>query len=345
MAGYNPFAGTYLEAAGPARCEVVTLDWLRQLVGYPEPAGGLFLSGGSMANLTALAAAKHHLGCGPASSVLRAARTLGLQVVTLASGPDRRLSLDELRQVEQATVVVANAGTTNTGAIDPLPEIAGLCRSRGWWLHVDGAYGAAAVFCERGRRLLAGIEQTDSLALDGHKWLFQPYEMGCLLVRDSALLEAAFHILPPYLEDLATQEVNFCDRGLQLTRSFKALGLWFTLQMFGAEAFSLAVETGFKSAEIMEACLVGRGFTIVSPAQLGILCFAHPSLDDEGHRGLARRTMEDGFCVFSTTVLDSRTVLRACPIHPALDSHRIEALVERLVKLLSRLDDTGAPPV
>lgn len=124
--------------------------------------------------------------------------------------------------------IIANAGTINTGAVDPLPELADFCREEGLWLHVDGAYGAAAVLCDRGRSQLAGLEQVDSLALDPHKWLFQPYEIGFLLVRNQNWLKETFHIMPGYLKDSdrAEEEINYSNFGIQLTRSFRALKLW-----------------------------------------------------------------------------------------------------------------------
>ena len=223
--GFNVFAATWLEASGPTQIELVTIDWLRQACGLPDSAGGLFVSGGSMANMTALAVARHvQLGnrtegaviyCSDQthSSVERGLRVLGFQdsqMCKIRSAADRfRLDVSALRRAIEADraagrvpfCVVANAGMTNTGAIDPLMALADYCRQEELWLHVDGAYGAAAVFCERGQALLDGLACVDSLSLDPHKWLFQPYEIGCVLVREERWLRDAFHILPEYLED------------------------------------------------------------------------------------------------------------------------------------------------
>ncbi len=224
-AGFNVFAGTWLEAAGPAQIELVTLDWLRQLCGLPEAAGGLFVSGGSVANLTALAVARRVVlgdrldgavvyGSDQThSSVERGLRLLGFapaQFRKLPSDAAFRLPLAELRRAVAADraagrrpfCVVASAGTTNTGAVDPLPALADFCREAGLWLHADGAYGAAAVLCDAGRARLEGLDRVDSLSLDPHKWLFQPYEIGCVLVRDRRLLRETFRIVPEYLRDL-----------------------------------------------------------------------------------------------------------------------------------------------
>ncbi|MGH8593537.1 MAG: pyridoxal phosphate-dependent decarboxylase family protein, partial [Gammaproteobacteria bacterium] len=203
--GFNVFSGSWLEGSGAAMIELVTIDWLRQSCGLPETAGGLFVSGGSIANLSALAVAREvnleqhsdravvYFSDQAHSSVKRAAKTLGFnapQLRMLPSDEHFRLALVDLqRQVaedRQAGMkpfcVVANAGTTNTGAVDPMAELAAFCRHQGLWLHADAAYGGGAILCEEGRARLRGLERVDSLAIDPHKWLFQPYEMGCLLV-------------------------------------------------------------------------------------------------------------------------------------------------------------------
>ena len=150
-----------------------------------------------------------------------------------------------------AYLVIANAGTTNTGAIDPLDQLADLCERENLWLHVDGAYGAAACLSERGRRLLNGIERADSLSLDPHKWLFQPFEIGCVLARDARLLKKTFHTMAGYLEDtkrVEEEEINYYDYGVQLTRGFRALKLWLSIKTFGAAAFREAIRTARTSS-------------------------------------------------------------------------------------------------
>ncbi|MDP2995920.1 MAG: aminotransferase class I/II-fold pyridoxal phosphate-dependent enzyme [Bryobacterales bacterium] len=365
-AAHNVFAGSWLEGSGPAQLELTTIDWLRQFCGLPEGAAGLFVSGGSMANLTALVVARAAkladrpegatIYCSDQvhSSVERGLRVLGFargQVRKLASDENFRLSVDALaRQIAadraaglRPFCVVANAGTTNTGAVDPLGELADLCRRQDLWLHADGAYGAAAVLCGRGRALLQGIGRVDSLALDPHKWLFQPYECGCLLVRDGALLERTFRILPDYLKDIheGEDEVNFCDRGIQLTRNFRALKLWLSIQIFGLEAFRRAVERGFEVAEAVERLLRARErFEIVTPAQLGILTFRYqPETGDTDlfNAALARRIAEDGYLMLSTTMLRGRTVLRMCTINPRTTDEEIAGVVERIEALAAGL--------
>jgi glutamate/tyrosine decarboxylase-like PLP-dependent enzyme len=229
--------------------------------------------------------------------------------------------------------VIASAGTTNTGAIDPLSELSRLCKDRNLWLHVDGAYGAASVICNRGRDLLDGLELADSLSLDPHKWLFQPFEIGCVLVRELAHLRDTFLILPEYLRDTQqhSTEFNFTDHGLQLTRGFRALKLWMSIKVFGMAAFRAAVERGFALAEFTEARLRKMpGWEIVTPAQMGIVCFRYESADDAAHLRLVQGILKDGFALITSTVLQGRTVLRTCTINPRTTESDIEETLVRL---------------
>jgi glutamate/tyrosine decarboxylase-like PLP-dependent enzyme len=360
-AGFNVFAGTWFESSGPAEIELVTLDWLRAACGLPETAGGLFVSGGSVANITALAVARHiglqgrpdgvvYCSDQTHSSVERGLRVLGFrpdQLCTLPSGPGYELDLEALRRTVSADrlsgrtpfCVVANAGTTNTGAVDPLPALASYCRDENLWLHVDGAYGAAAILCERGRALLTGLADAHSLTLDPHKWLFQPYEMGCVLVRDSEWLDRTFHILPEYLVDASGRsgEVNFCDRGIQLTRAFRALKLWMSVKVFGWQAFRAAIAAGFEHAELAEAEIrTLAGWEVVTPAQMAVVTFRYAPSDLPAHKlnalnqALVEDIIADGFALVTSTVLRGQTVLRMCTINPRSIEADISETVRRL---------------
>ena len=245
--------------------------------------------------------------------------------------------------------VVATPGTTNTGAIDPLPELAALCREENLWLHADGAYGAAAVFCERGRTLLEGLGKVDSLSIDPHKWLFQPYEMGCVLVRKRRWLYAAFHVLPEYMEDTAGPEgeVNFCDYGPQLSRRFRALKLWMTLQVFGADAVSAAVERGFELAEFAEAVLAEHEHMwVVTPAQMGVVTFQArpPGFDMEAanrhNQAMVEAILDDGYAMIVSTKLKGQTVLRMCTINPRTTEEDIRRTIARVDQLSRELEDS-----
>jgi aromatic-L-amino-acid decarboxylase len=278
------------------------------------------------------------------SSLEKALRVIGIateNVRKLPSDADYRLPVAELAQwIEKDRAagkrpfcVIANAGSTNTGAIDPLPQLSQLCREQGLWLHVDGAYGAAAVASQRGRELLGGLGLADSLSLDPHKWLFQPFEIGCVLVRDGALLSRTFLILPEYLKDTHqySAEFNFTDHGLQLTRGFRALKLWMSIKVFGMASFRAAIDRAFVLAEFTEACLRKMpGWEIVTPAQLGIVCFRYKPANDAAHLQLVQTLLQDGFSLITSTVLRHRTVLRTCTINPRTTETDIEQSLARL---------------
>jgi glutamate/tyrosine decarboxylase-like PLP-dependent enzyme len=360
--GFNVFGGTWLEGAGAAQVELVAIDWLRQACGLPESASGSFVSGGSMANLTALAVARHVMLSGEMKSavvygsdqthscIARGMRVLGYKPGQFRSIPADtafRLDIHELRNMIEEDrsaglvpfCVVATAGTTNTGSIDPLEEIADLCEAENLWFHVDGAYGAPAILTEKGQMLLKGMERADTLVLDPHKWLFQPYEMGCLLVREANWLEKTFRIVPEYLEDAETEEgeVNFWERGIQLTRRFRALKLWLSVQVFGWDAFKSAIEVGFQSAKFVEQILHDLPmWSVVTPAQLGIVTFRyeHPDSDeeqmDELNRALVGDIINDGTAMVTSTMLGGRTVLRMCTINPRTSVEDLEMTLGRL---------------
>ncbi|MDQ3908290.1 MAG: aminotransferase class I/II-fold pyridoxal phosphate-dependent enzyme [Acidobacteriota bacterium] len=368
-AGMNPFLGSWAVASGPAQIELNVIEWLRGVCGLPETAGGLFVSGGSMANLTALAAARRlrladktegaTIYCSDQthSSIDRALRVLGFaedQLRKLATDDQFRLDLSSLRNAvaddrqsgRRPFCVVANAGTTNTGAVDPLVQLSDFCRGQNLWLHVDGAYGAPAMLTEKGRAALGGIGYADSLSLDPHKWLFQPMETGCVLLRDRRDLLRTFHVLPEYLRDVkgGEEETNFRDYGIQLTRSFRALKLWLSLQVFGESGFRNAVRRGIELAELAESQVREReGWEIVSPAQLGIVAFryAPPSLDDAArdrlNRALVDALKRGGFAMISSTELRGRTALRLCTINPRTTDEDIRATVGRLCELADEL--------
>jgi len=372
-AGYNIFAGSWLEGSGPAMVELVTLDWIRKLAGFPETAGGIFLSGGSLANLSALVTARDaHLrpeefsravvyGSDQThSSLLRAMRILGWQknqFRRLESDSEFRVRPEQVRQAirkDRAAgmapfCVIANAGTTNTGAIDPMAEMANICAEEKVWLHADGAYGAAALFCERGRKSLAGLESADSFTLDPHKWLFQPFDCALLMVRNRATLRHAFHVREDeaeYLQDArggGEEEVNLWDYSPELTRPFRALKLWMSLEVFGADAFAAALERTFYLAEYAEKELRARlNWEITSSAQMAVVTFRYvPNGQQDGsgksarridalNRAIAARMQEQGFALVLTTELRGQTVLRLCTINPRTTEEDIARTVDAL---------------
>jgi glutamate/tyrosine decarboxylase-like PLP-dependent enzyme len=365
VAGFNPFGGNWMEAPGPHELERVTIGWVRDACGLPEPTSGLFVSGGSMANLTALAAARTarlgddtrgarvYVSDQTHGSVAKGLRVLGFPRDAVVCVPtDARFSMrpDALAEAIAADraaglrpfCVVATAGTTNTGAVDPLDAIADRCAREDLWMHVDGAYGAAAAFSERARAALAGLERADSVSLDPHKWLFTPYECACVLVREGGALTDAFAIRADYLADTVTDEPDLQDQGVQLTRSFRALKVWMTFQVFGADALARAIDAGVARAESVQRRVEAMpGWELAAPASMGICAFryAPEGLEDADalNFGLVPRLVETGEAMVTSTVLNGRRYLRMCAINPRTTD-------DDVARTLARLDALARAP-
>ena len=342
--GFNSFQGTWLESAGPSQIELVVVDWFREWLGFPQGAGGLLTSGGSAANLIALVTAREAVGNPERglvylsdqghSSLERAAWIAGVSRDAVRKVPTDegfRMIPAELRRMLEADrrdgyvpiAVCANAGATNTGAIDALGEIGGICRESETWFHIDAAYGGFAILTDRGQALFDGLEKADSVTLDPHKWLFQPFEAGSLVVRDVRRLEDAFRILPEYLQDteLGLEEVNFANRGIQLTRRFRALKVWMSVQAFGLDAFRKTIARAMEYADRLGAIIKESPvFEQMSPPSLGVVCYRFnppdAGLSEEELSALnARiqdRIVESGFAMVSSTRLRERYALRFC---------------------------------
>jgi len=353
--GFNVFNGTWFGGSAAAAVELEVIDWFCRFCGLPEKTGGLFVSGGSVANMTALLAARNarlenrieratvYYSDQTHSSIERALRVIGFapeQLRTLPCDEQFRLSVTSLSAAIVADreagwrpfCVVANAGTTNTGAVDPMSELADLCAKEKLWLHVDGAFGAAAVLADRGKESLRGLERADSISLDPHKWLFQSFECGCVLVRDATLLKSAFQIMPDYLRDVHREsaEVNFCDYGIQLTRSFRALKVWLSLHTFGLKAFRDAITRGFELAEFAEQQLRDRnGWEILSPAQMATVCFRFGK-NDALQTNLMEKMLRHGYALLTSTKLRGVVALRFCTINPRTTEQDVIETIECL---------------
>ncbi len=207
-------------------------------------------------------------------------------------------------------------------------------------MHADGAFGAAAAISPRGRTALEGLELADSLSIDPHKWLFQTFECGCVLLRDGRQLKETYQILPDYLQDLRGMgEVNPCDYGIQLSRGFRALKVWLSVQVFGMAAFRAAVEHGFELAEYAQRRLESMpDWEIVSPAQMGTLAFRYaPSPIDTR---LVDAMLKDGHALVSSTVLRGVAALRMCTINPRTTHQDIDGTLERMDLLAKALSTT-----
>ncbi|HKG65142.1 MAG TPA: pyridoxal-dependent decarboxylase [Solirubrobacteraceae bacterium] len=353
-AGLNAFTGSWTGGSGPSAVELTVLEWLRTWCGMPEGSSGVLTTGGSIASLVGFAAARQAKLAGPRgtgvayvsdqthASLPRAVSLLGERTRVLASDAEGRLTADALRRAVAVDreaglhpfCAVATAGTTSTGAVDPLRELHAACEELGLWLHVDGAYGAPAVLTDTGAALLDGLGLADSLVIDPHKWLFQPYEIGCVLVRDPRLLEQVFALDGAYLRDTGGGAVNFRDRGPELTRGARGLKLWLSVRTFGLDAFRAAIAHGIALAEHAEAQLRARGgWEVVTPAQLGIVTFRREGLGDAAQTRLSAATVADGYAAPSTTIAGGRVVLRLCTINPRTTFEEIDETIARMEAL------------
>jgi glutamate/tyrosine decarboxylase-like PLP-dependent enzyme len=370
--GTNFFTGVWLEAAGPAMVELVVLDWFREWLGLPPGTEGVLTGGGSEANLLALVTARERL---PEKarrrsvlylsehrhwSIDRAAKIMGLrpdQLRPVSADADFRLTPTALTEVvgkDRRTglrpwAVVANAGAVNTGTVDPLAPLAEVCAMEGLWLHVDAAYGWTAALTPEGRADLAGIERADSVTLDPHKGLAQPFAAGGLLVRDGRRLRETFALRPDYMQDVAPaeDEVNFADRGLALTRPFRALKLWLSVKVLGVGWFREMTAHCRRLADYGQALLEAAGvFEILSPRRLSIVCFRYAP---PGHKGdpsdldrlnlkLIDAVRATGRAFLSSTRLRGCIAVRFCFVNWRTTA----ADVEEIVRLLT---DLGAKSV
>ena len=346
-AGFNVNACTWLVASGASQLELVVVDWMRRWIGYPDGAGGLLTTGGSAASVEAMVAAREAAGNPERPSVYMSDQShsalkraawiagVGREHIRLIPTDDRfRLDMDALagrmaadRDMGLRPIsVCANAGTAGTGAIDPLGAMADFCGNEGVWLHVDAAYGGFAVVTDDGRARLRDMERADSIGLDAHKWFFQPYEAGALMVKDIARLEKAFAIGHDVLQDTiwGANHPNFSDRGQQLSRAARALKIWVSVQTFGMAAFRAAVQNGLDFARRAESYVEDSPILeVMAPVSLGILCFrVHPAegnCDPERleriNRKVLARVFWDELAFLSSISLNGVFALRICIVN------------------------------
>lgn len=370
--GANLFAGVWKEAAGAAEIEIVVLDWFKQFLGYPADAAGILTSGGSDANLTALVVAREPVASAERDklvlyasehrhwSVDRGVKIIGLgpeQIRAVACDSEFRLRTDALSEAvaedrragRRPWVLLASAGTTNTGSVDPLADLADLAAEHQLWLHVDAAYGWPMVLTEEGRRLLAGIERADSITLDPHKWFAQPFEAGGLLVRRGELLAQTFKMRPEYMQDVVPRadEINFSDHGIALTRRLRALKIWFSIKLLGVGWFRRLIAHGCALADYAQALVQQAGcFEITSPRKLGIVCFRYLPRRRLGHeqldalqQAIAAELLHSGTAFLSTTRLHGWSTLRLCFVNWRTTAADVEEVVHALAAIGRRLEE------
>lgn len=366
----NPHAACKLNAPAVDKIEKNLIKWMCSLAGYTKGSGGLFVSGGSLANLTALTAARDarltfeerakaviYVSAQTHSSVAKGLHIIGFsadQIHIISTDRSFRMNTDELLSAIESDIkagkkpfaVVASAGTTNTGSVDPFREISGLCRKYGMWMHVDGAYGASALLSKTHRSELDGIELSDSLSWDAHKWMQQTYGCSVVLVKNRTDLVNSFAAHPEYLKDAeaSPDAVEFWDLGPELTRPARGLKLWLTLQVLGSDEMGRVIDHGCDLAAFAENYVRSKeGFEIISNAKLGIVNFryAPSSISSEEARDLINHeaTAEltrSGFAQVFTTELCGHKVIRLCTIHPDTTEKDITDTLDRLELLCKR---------
>lgn len=342
-AGVNRYAGADFAAPGAARLEMVLLRWLADEVGYPASAQGDLASGGSIASLSAVVAARqrHDIRARDVentvvylTSLTHHCLTKALQVAGLAECRRRLVPLnDKLRMDPQALddaiaadraaglhpwFIAASAGTTDLGTVDPLPELADIAAHHGLWLHVDGAYGGSFILCAPGKERLAGIERSDSVVINPHKGMFIPTGLGIVLVRDGSALFEAFHARASYLQDMegmgVEQSRSACDFSPELTRPFRGLRLWLPLKLAGVAPFRAALEEKLLLAEYFyERIQDVEGFVVGPPPDLSIVAFRYqPDRGDatDFNNRLFEAIRDEGRIFLSTTTVDGNFTLR-----------------------------------
>ena len=348
VVGAWSFSGESWQEAGAAvAAENAALDWLRSLAGMPSETGGCFVSGGSAGNLSGLAVARdvwrqeHSLtgrlsvACAPSahSSVRSAAALLDLDIVEVPGDEHDRLTAAALAGVPRDGIcaVVASAGATNTGAIDELDGVASVCAERGWWLHVDAAYGGGALCVPEIAARFAGIEHADSLVIDPHKWLFTPLDCAALLYRDPAAAARTHRQSAAYLDAFGAEHVNPSDLAFHLTRRARGLPFWFALVVHGTDAFADAVRAGIgharRAADLVRA--IGPPLRLVMEPELSVVLFERDGWSRPDWDRWATEALADGLAFVAPTRWRGRDVGRLAFLHPHTDVDAVRNLLLR----------------
>lgn len=351
------------------------VEWCKQMTGLPKTASGSLVSGGSVANLVGLTVARNakagvdvrELGTAAIDRPLRfygsdqihfchrkALETLGLgnsALRRIATDPGFRIDISALRSAIAAdraagfnpACIIANAGSVNTGAVDDLEALADLAAEEDLWFHIDGCIGAMIAIAPRNRSIVNGLERADSLALDPHKWLHAPFDVGCVLVRDAEAHRAAFSTMPEYL-DAAPRGIAAGDWphefGLQTSRGFRALKVWMAIKEHGIDKFGRLIDQNIEQARHLARRIEARPpLRLMAPTTINIVCFRYEpeAMDEAGLKALNREIMlrlqEEGLAVISDTTLDGRHCLRAAICNHRTRKSDIEMLVDAVVQI------------
>lgn len=361
-AALNQNCGAWRSAPAAVTIERSVVGWLAEAIGCAGFSGSL-CGGGSTANLMGLAmareaqAAANEHGVGPLSvyasdqvhmSIPKAVALLGIghnNLRLIPSDADLRMRVDALRDAIAADraagrmpiAIVATAGTVVAGAIDPLEEIAALAKSEGLWLHIDGAYGALAAIALP--EALKGLGLADSLSLDAHKWLYQPVDCGCLLYRDAQAARKAFAHSDDYVSTLSQDPVEsfaFFEESVELSRRFRALKLWLSLQYHGRAAFRAAIENDLRHAKML-ADLVGAQpeLELLAPVTLSAVCLRHRTGDNEA---ILKRVIARGRVFISNATFHGRFALRACFVNHRTTDDDVRLIISEVLAAATEID-------
>jgi L-2,4-diaminobutyrate decarboxylase len=356
------YAGSWLEGGGAIFAENEALRWIADLAGLPESAGGVFVSGGTAGNLSALVAARwawrhrsdgaHErtrglmiASSGAHSSVEQAARAMDADVVKVPAGDKGRLdggalgaTVEALEPADRERVfaIIATSGTTNAGVVDDLAGAARVADELGTWLHVDGAYGGAALAAPSVRSKFAGIERADSFIVDPHKWLFAPFDSCALLYRDPAIARAAHTQHAEYLDVLhgdspADEPWNASDYAHHLSRRARGLPLWFSLATHGTDAYVEAVETTLRVAREAAALIEATAHTeLVMEPDLSVVLFRRVGWSAADHQAWSDHELAAGHSFVVPTTWQGEVLLRLCIVNPLTTVDDIRAIIGTL---------------
>jgi glutamate/tyrosine decarboxylase-like PLP-dependent enzyme len=346
----STYGGSWLEGGGAVWAENQALRWIADLAGLPDGAGGVFVSGGTAGNLSALVAARHAAsvarderpvrwaiaaGDSAHSSVLSAARVMDADVISVPSDERGRLTGSGLREALEREApdglfaVVASAGSTNAGVVDDLAGVAEVCRERSLWMHVDGAYGGAALLAPSVRARFDGIEHADSFIVDPHKWLFAPFDACALLYRDPAMARTAHVQEASYLDSLnATAEWNASDYAYHLTRRARGLPLWFSLATYGTDAYRDAVETVLDmTRQAADEIRRHPDLELLLEVELSVVLFRRTGWGPDDYENWWRRLLDAQIAFVQPTSWRGEKVARLCFVNPRTTLDHVRAIL------------------
>jgi len=347
------FGGTWLEGAGGVYAENQALRWIADLARFPAEAGGVFVSGGTAGNLSALTAARHEWrrinedkrqvrglvvsSRGAHASIAQATHVMDADLIETGghqlTGQDVAEAISALSPEDRSRLfaVACTAGTTNLGIIDDLAGIADVCEQHSLWMHVDGAYGAAALAAPSVRNDFNGIERADSFIVDPHKWLFAPFDCCALVYRDPATARRAHQQKGDYLEVLYDGVWNPSDYAHHLSRRARGLPLWFSLATHGTKAYTEAVEKTIDVArEAADMIENHPRLEMVVEQHLSICVFRRPGWGPAQYTAWSEKLMADGLAFVTTTKHDGETVLRFCIVNPRTTVEDIKLILDTL---------------